>query len=88
METERSVIDYIEEKRLVWYGHVQRAQNRWINKVTEWSPLGRRKRGRPRSCLLYTSLSKFHVNRFTITEAIAITDYHTRTRAQIHTKNT
>ena len=35
METERSVIDYIEEKRLVWYGHVRRAQNRWINKVTE-----------------------------------------------------
>ena len=48
METERRVIDYIEEKRLVWYGHVRRAQNRLINKVTEWSPLGRRKRGRPR----------------------------------------
>ena len=27
METERSVIDYIEEERLVWYGHVRRAQN-------------------------------------------------------------
>jgi len=43
------VLGYIEEKRLSWYGHVRRTdRNRWISKVTEWSPIGRRKRGRPR----------------------------------------
>lgn len=48
MGRKTDVLKYIETKRLVWYGHVRRAENRWINRVTEWSPIGRRKRGRPR----------------------------------------
>ncbi|CAG9827828.1 unnamed protein product [Diabrotica balteata] len=49
MGVQSDIIDYIEEKRLSWYGHVRRAdRGRWINKITEWSPIGRRKRGRPR----------------------------------------
>lgn len=49
MGVEKDVLEYIEEKRLLWYGHVRRAsENRWIAKVTDWSPIGRRKRGRPR----------------------------------------
>lgn len=49
MSVEQDIITYIEEKRLIWYGHVRRAPpDRWITRVTDWSPLGRRKRGRPR----------------------------------------
>lgn len=46
---EKNLLEYIEEKRLLWYGHVRRSdETRWINRVTNWSPIGRRKRGRPR----------------------------------------
>lgn len=49
MGVDKTIITYIEEKRLQWYGHVRRAgDERWIKRVTEWSPIGRRKRGRPR----------------------------------------
>lgn len=49
MGVEKDTLDYIEEKCLTWYGHVRRADpSRWIAKVTDWSPVGRRKRGRPR----------------------------------------
>lgn len=36
---ETDVLKYIESRRLVWYGHVGRVENRWINEVTEWSPM-------------------------------------------------
>lgn len=33
----------------MWYGHVRIAdRDRWIARVTDWSPAGRRKRGHPR----------------------------------------
>ena len=36
-------------KKLQWYGHVQRVEERTLPKeVMEWSPLGRRKLGRPK----------------------------------------
>lgn len=35
---------YIEEKYLIWYRHMrQSGLNQWIQKVMEWSSLGRRK---------------------------------------------
>lgn len=49
MNVQTDALNYIEEKRLQWYGHVRRcSSSRWINRVTDWSPIGRRKRGRPR----------------------------------------
>lgn len=49
MDIEKDAIHYIEEKRLIWYGHVRRmGRDRWIGKITDWSPIGRRRRGRPR----------------------------------------
>lgn len=49
MGVEKDAISRIEEKRLSWYGHARRSSdNNWIKKITEWSPMGRRKRGRPR----------------------------------------
>lgn len=49
MNVETDIIKYIEEKRLIWYGHTRRASaSKWIGIVTDWSPMGRRKRGRPR----------------------------------------
>ena len=41
--------DIIEKKRLQWYGHVKRMPEDRIPKlIMEWTPLERRKRGRPR----------------------------------------
>lgn len=48
MEVKEDVMKYIETKRLLWYGHVKRTENRWISKVTDWSPIGRRKKCRPK----------------------------------------
>lgn len=49
MDAKEQTITVIEEKILIWYGHVRRAdESRWIKRVTHWSPMGRRKRGRPR----------------------------------------
>ena len=48
MGVETDVLKHIEEKRLLWYGHVRRAQDGWTKRVTDWSPMGKRRRGRPR----------------------------------------
>lgn len=46
--TETNVIQYIENKRLLLYGHVRKSnEDIWINKLTNWNPTGRRKRRRP-----------------------------------------
>jgi hypothetical protein len=45
----RGTPDIIEKERLQWYGHVKRMPEDRIPKlITEWIPLERRKRGRPR----------------------------------------
>jgi hypothetical protein len=43
------IIDIIERKRLQWYGHVTRMQEKRLPKlIMEWIPGEKRKRGRPR----------------------------------------
>jgi hypothetical protein len=43
------IIDIIEQKRLQWYGHVERMPEERIPKlIMDWIPRDRRKRGRPR----------------------------------------
>jgi hypothetical protein len=43
------IIDSIERKRLQWYGHVKRMQEKRLPKlIMEWIPGERRKRGHPR----------------------------------------
>ena len=45
----RSLLEDIKTKQLKWYGHFQRMEEgRLPKKVMKWSPLGRRKRGRPK----------------------------------------
>ena len=49
MNVVRSLLDDIKTKQLQWYGHVQRMEEgRLPKEVMKWSPLGRRKRGRPK----------------------------------------
>ncbi|KAJ4439728.1 hypothetical protein ANN_07856 [Periplaneta americana] len=46
---QEDVIDRLECRRFQWFLHVQRmAEERWPKKVLNWSPPGRRKKGRPR----------------------------------------
>lgn len=48
MGVEQSITKTLENRALQWYGHVKRMpKQRWPRKVTEWSPFGRRRRGRP-----------------------------------------
>ena len=50
MHMEESVNERIENLQLQWYGHVRRMdEKRWPNILLQWSPSGRRKRGRPRT---------------------------------------
>ena len=47
--SETSIVDDIEAKQLVWYGHVQRMENdRWPKRMLKYCPPSRRRRGRPR----------------------------------------
>jgi hypothetical protein len=47
MNLDKTIIDRVEEKQLVWYGHLQRmSEERWQKKIWEWTPHGRR-RGQP-----------------------------------------
>jgi hypothetical protein len=47
------IIDIIEKKRLQWYGHVKRMQEKRLPKlIMEWIAGERRKRGRPRKTWL------------------------------------
>lgn len=44
-----NIIDSIEGRRLSWYGHLKRmSPDRWPQKVYNWQPPQRKKRGRPR----------------------------------------
>ena len=50
MNMEQSVNKRIENRQLQWYGHVRRMdEKKWPNILLQWSPVGRRKRGRPRT---------------------------------------
>ncbi|KAJ4437112.1 hypothetical protein ANN_17247 [Periplaneta americana] len=43
-----TIVDRIEEKRLTWYGHVQRMErHRLPRQILQWIPWRRKKRGRP-----------------------------------------
>ena len=45
----QDIMDIIEKERLQWYGHVKRMTEDRIPKlIMEWTPIERRKRGRPR----------------------------------------
>lgn len=48
MDIKKSIIDFIEGKQLLWYGHTKRmSKERLPQKIMEWEPTGRKKRGRP-----------------------------------------
>lgn len=48
MGVKRNIIDKIETKRLLWYGHLERMEEfRWPKLIWKWIPPERRKRGRP-----------------------------------------
>ena len=47
MRAYESVLDRIERKSLKWFEHwLRMPDNRWPKKVFQWTPPGRRKRGR------------------------------------------
>jgi hypothetical protein len=49
MEVRKNILKVNEEKRLRWFGHVERMPgNRLPLKVLEWEPEGTRRRGRPK----------------------------------------
>lgn len=49
MKVKHTIVDDIQDKQLIWFGHVQRMPETRIPKqVMQWKPGGRRKRGRPR----------------------------------------
>jgi hypothetical protein len=49
MQTEETVLDRTETRKLRWFGHVMRMpQERWPAIIHLWIPQWRRKRGRPR----------------------------------------
>jgi len=45
---ETDIVDVLKSRRLSWAGHVWRAENRIVNKVTTWKPDRTRPRGTPR----------------------------------------
>jgi hypothetical protein len=43
MDLDKTIIDRVEERQLVWYGHLQRmSEERWPKKIWEWTHQGRR----------------------------------------------
>jgi hypothetical protein len=49
MEVPKNILEVTEEKRLRWFGHVERMPgNRLPQKVLEWEPEGTRISGRPK----------------------------------------
>ena len=47
MQAEQSILDRIQRSQLKWYGHLLRMENSCTNKIYQWTPHGRRRRGRP-----------------------------------------
>lgn len=49
MGIESSIIQDVERKQLIWYGHVERMEEKRLSKkAMKWIPPGRKKRGRPK----------------------------------------
>ena len=49
MGMERDIVDEVQRKQLIWYGHMCRMdEERISNRVLQWTPPEKRKRGRPR----------------------------------------
>ncbi|XP_044760299.1 uncharacterized protein LOC123317755 [Coccinella septempunctata] len=50
MGIEGTLMDDIEKRQLIWYGHIQRmSETRLPKQVMNWQPAERRKRGRPKT---------------------------------------
>lgn len=48
MGLHQTIIDEVEQRQLIWYGHVQRmTDERLPKRVLQWNPTARRRRGRP-----------------------------------------
>jgi hypothetical protein len=49
MEVGKNILEVTEEKRLRWFGHVERMPGKRLpRKILEWEPKGTRRRGRPK----------------------------------------
>jgi len=49
-QIEDTIVDRIENRQLIWYGHIMRMGNeRWPRKMISYTPANRRKQGRPRT---------------------------------------
>ena len=47
-QAEKSILDRIQRRQLKWYGNLLRMEDsRWPKKIYQWTPHGRRRRGRP-----------------------------------------
>ena len=47
MQAEQSILDRIQRRQLNWNGHLLRMEDsRWRKKINQWTPHGRRRRGR------------------------------------------
>ena len=47
MQAEQSILDRIQRRQLKWFGHLFRMEDsRWPKKIYQWTPHGRRRRGR------------------------------------------
>jgi hypothetical protein len=54
MEVGKNILEVIEEKRLRWFGHVERMPgNRLPLKVLDWEPERTRRRARPKERWIY-----------------------------------
>jgi hypothetical protein len=48
-EVGKNILEVTEEKRLRWFGHVERMpENILLLKILKWEPEGTRRRGRPK----------------------------------------
>jgi hypothetical protein len=62
MDTPDIILDEINRKQIIWYGHVERTDPTRLQKIMiNWKPKGRKKRGRPRRTWkdgIYTAMSE------------------------------
>ena len=48
MQAEQSILDIIKRRQLKWYGHLLRMEDsHWPKTIYQWTPHGRRRRGKP-----------------------------------------